>query len=108
MITALERPRPPKASPIITVPGGLSPPAHRPSHTHASRRAPYPVPPITPTRAACRQGVFTTRAMQLSATIRSWIERSRQRQALRKLAERKDYLQDIGVSQAEALREAAQ
>jgi uncharacterized protein YjiS (DUF1127 family) len=46
--------------------------------------------------------------MQLSATIRSWIERSRQREALGKLAERNDYLlKDIGVSQAEALREAA-
>jgi uncharacterized protein YjiS (DUF1127 family) len=55
-----------------------------------------------------RRQIFPTLPMRLSATIRSWIERSRQRQALRKLAERNDYLlKDIGVSQAEALREAA-
>ncbi len=39
--------------------------------------------------------------------VRMWIARHRQRQALGELAERNDYLlQDIGVSQGDALREA--
>jgi uncharacterized protein YjiS (DUF1127 family) len=94
MIPALEGVRLLKAPPIITIRGGLSRPER--------------VSPITRTNAACRQRIFPILPMRLSATIRSWIERSRQRQALRKLAERNDYLlKDIGVSQAEALREAA-
>jgi uncharacterized protein YjiS (DUF1127 family) len=40
-------------------------------------------------------------------TIGRWVERARQRRALRRLAERDDYLlKDIGVSQQEAFREA--
>jgi len=42
------------------------------------------------------------------AVIRSSIERSRQRTALRELAKRNDYLlDDIGVSQKDAFHEAA-
>jgi uncharacterized protein YjiS (DUF1127 family) len=42
------------------------------------------------------------------ADVRFWIARSRQRHALRELAKANHrILQDIGVSQAEALREAA-
>jgi uncharacterized protein YjiS (DUF1127 family) len=41
------------------------------------------------------------------STIGRWVERTRQRRALRRLAERDDYLlKDIGVSQQEAFREA--
>jgi len=41
-------------------------------------------------------------------TVAQWLARSRQRQALREIAERNDFhlLKDIGVSQEEALREA--
>jgi uncharacterized protein YjiS (DUF1127 family) len=41
-------------------------------------------------------------------TIGRWFARSRQRQALREIAERNDFhlLKDIGVSQEEAFREA--
>ena len=42
------------------------------------------------------------------STVGGWFARSRQRQALREIAERNDFhlLKDIGVSQEEALREA--
>jgi uncharacterized protein YjiS (DUF1127 family) len=41
-------------------------------------------------------------------TVARWFARSRQRRTLREIAERNDFhlLKDIGVSQAEALREA--
>ena len=41
-------------------------------------------------------------------TVTGWIARSRQRRALREIAESNDFhlLKDIGVSQEEALREA--
>jgi uncharacterized protein YjiS (DUF1127 family) len=41
-------------------------------------------------------------------TVARWFARSRQRRALREIAERNDFhlLKDIGVSQEEALREA--
>ena len=49
-----------------------------------------------------------TRIRRGCYTIARWIARSRQRQALREIAERNDFhlLKDIGVSQEEALREA--
>ena len=82
MISALERFRLPKESRTITIRGGWRRPEHR-------RR------------------FFSDLPTRLSAIIRTWIERSRQRQALLKLAERNDYLlKDIGVSQAEAFHEA--
>jgi uncharacterized protein YjiS (DUF1127 family) len=42
------------------------------------------------------------------STLGRWFARSRQRRTLREIAERNDFhlLKDIGVSQAEALREA--
>ena len=42
------------------------------------------------------------------STVGRWFAHSRQRRALREIAERSDFhlLKDIGVSQAEALREA--
>ena len=42
------------------------------------------------------------------STVDRWFARSRQRRALREIAERNDFhlLKDIGVSQQEALREA--
>jgi uncharacterized protein YjiS (DUF1127 family) len=42
------------------------------------------------------------------STLGQWYARSRERRALREIAERSDFhlLKDIGVSQAEALREA--
>jgi uncharacterized protein YjiS (DUF1127 family) len=42
------------------------------------------------------------------STVRRWFARSRERRALREIAERSDFhlLKDIGVSQAKALREA--
>ena len=44
----------------------------------------------------------------LASTIRRWVARSQQRRALREIAERNDHhlLNDIGVSQEEAFREA--
>lgn len=58
--------------------------------------------------AAQRLEIFKILPTGLSATIRSWVARSRQRKALAELAERNDYLiRDIGVSQDEALHEAA-
>ena len=44
----------------------------------------------------------------LASTIRRWAARSRQRRALREIAENNDHhlLKDIGVSQEEAFREA--
>jgi uncharacterized protein YjiS (DUF1127 family) len=54
-----------------------------------------------------RGGHLTKLSIDLAARIRSWIARSRQRQALSELAERNDYLlKDIGVTQNEARREA--
>jgi uncharacterized protein YjiS (DUF1127 family) len=42
------------------------------------------------------------------STVGRWVARSRQRRALREIAERNDFhlLKDIGVSQEEALQEA--
>jgi uncharacterized protein YjiS (DUF1127 family) len=65
--------------------------------------------------ADCVVGVNTSRRPPLfpilaikSGTIRSWVARYRQRQRLGELAELNDpLLQDIGVSQDAALREAA-
>jgi uncharacterized protein YjiS (DUF1127 family) len=82
MTYTLERARPPRERRILAIRGGLCGPDHQ-------RR------------------IFPSLSTQLSAIIRTWIERSRQRQALLRLAERNDYLlKDIVVSQAEALHEA--
>ena len=47
-------------------------------------------------------------AVAACRTVTRWIARSRQRRALREIAESNDFhlLKDIGVSQEEALREA--
>jgi uncharacterized protein YjiS (DUF1127 family) len=47
-------------------------------------------------------------AVAARRTVAAWIARSRQRRALREIAESNDFhlLKDIGVSQEEALREA--
>jgi len=47
-------------------------------------------------------------AVAVCRTVTRWIARSRQRRALREIAESNDFhlLKDIGVSQEEALREA--
>jgi uncharacterized protein YjiS (DUF1127 family) len=47
-------------------------------------------------------------AVAACRTVTGWIARSRQRRALREIAESNDFhlLKDIGVSQEEALREA--
>ena len=47
-------------------------------------------------------------AVAVRRTVTRWIARSRQRRALRAIAESNDFhlLKDIGVSQGEALREA--
>ena len=78
----------------------------------ALARARQPKPPSTVAihdglgRAEHQQHIFQTLS-RLSTTIGTWIERSRQRQALRGLAEWNDYLlDDIGVSRTEALHEA--
>lgn len=82
MISALESARSSKEPRIIAMRGGLRRPEHR-------RR------------------ILPSLSTQLLTIIRTWIERSRQRRALLGLAERNDYLlKDIGVSQADALREA--
>ena len=53
-------------------------------------------------------GTAASRITRCRRTIARWIARSRQRQALREIAERNDshLLKDIGVSQKEAFREA--
>jgi uncharacterized protein YjiS (DUF1127 family) len=43
----------------------------------------------------------------ISLTVSLWLDRRRRRQALRDLAGRTHLLADIGLSQEEALREAA-
>jgi uncharacterized protein YjiS (DUF1127 family) len=47
-------------------------------------------------------------AVAICRTVTRWVARSRQRRALREIAESNDFhlLKDIGVSQEEALREA--
>jgi uncharacterized protein YjiS (DUF1127 family) len=51
---------------------------------------------------------IASRIRRFGRSIARWIARSRQRQALREIAERDDFhlLKDIGVSREEALREA--
>jgi uncharacterized protein YjiS (DUF1127 family) len=53
-------------------------------------------------------GTATSRITRCRRTITRWIARSRQRNALREIAESNDLhlLKDIGVSQEEAFREA--
>jgi uncharacterized protein YjiS (DUF1127 family) len=53
-------------------------------------------------------GIAASRITRCRRTIARWIARSRQRHALRKIAESNDFhlLKDIGVSQEEAFREA--
>ena len=53
-------------------------------------------------------GIAASRITRYRRTITRWIARSRQRHALRKIAESNDFhlLKDIGVSQEEAFREA--
>ncbi len=54
------------------------------------------------------RGLAARVAANLAVTITLWIARHRQRQALRQLAERNDYLlRDIGALQCDALRESA-
>jgi len=50
----------------------------------------------------------TAWAVAARRTVTGWIARSRQRRALREIAENNDFhlLKDIGVSQEEAFREA--
>jgi uncharacterized protein YjiS (DUF1127 family) len=51
---------------------------------------------------------FSTLLAGTPSTVGRWFAHSRQRRALREIAERNDFhlLKDIGVSQEEALREA--
>jgi uncharacterized protein YjiS (DUF1127 family) len=53
-------------------------------------------------------GTAASRVTRCRRTIARWIARSRQRHALREIAESNDFhlLKDIGVSQEEAFREA--
>jgi uncharacterized protein YjiS (DUF1127 family) len=53
-------------------------------------------------------GTAASRITRCRRTIARWIARSRQRHALREIAESNDFhlLKDIGVSQEEAFREA--
>jgi uncharacterized protein YjiS (DUF1127 family) len=58
-------------------------------------------------RAFRQQFVSSSSAASWLRTLGFWIDRSRQRKQLGELAELNDYLlKDIGVSRAEALREA--
>lgn len=54
------------------------------------------------------QGMLAAFAASLSETVRIWIARARERQALREMAERDDrhLLADIGVTREEAFRAA--
>jgi uncharacterized protein YjiS (DUF1127 family) len=67
-------------------------------------------PPLRADKTASDSGDVSTasRIRHCGNTIARWITRSRQRQALREIAERNDIhlLKDIGVSQEEAFREA--
>jgi uncharacterized protein YjiS (DUF1127 family) len=65
--------------------------------------------PLGATGTVSSGGVSTaSRITHCRRTIARWIARSRQRHALREIAESHDFhlLKDIGVSQEEAFREA--
>ena len=69
------------------------------------------LPGVGPARKAAISGNRTNRAAEPAgwrATIARWFARSRQRWALREIAEANDIhlLKDIGVSREEAFREA--
>jgi uncharacterized protein YjiS (DUF1127 family) len=58
--------------------------------------------------ARVQQDSSPTSAVSWMDTVRIWSARSRERRALRELAELDDYfLKDIGVSRGQVLREAA-
>ena len=59
-------------------------------------------------RAPCSTANQRTMASRCIHAVATWIERSRQRRALEELAKLNNrYLEDIGVSKDEALREAS-
>jgi uncharacterized protein YjiS (DUF1127 family) len=60
-------------------------------------------------RRSDREQRATGWAVAACSTVTNWIARSRQRRALREIAESNDFhlLKDIDVSQEETLREAA-
>jgi uncharacterized protein YjiS (DUF1127 family) len=66
--------------------------------------------PLGAAKSACGAGENSAagRIKRCHRTIARWIARSRQRQALREIAEANDFhlLKDIGVSQEDAFREA--
>jgi uncharacterized protein YjiS (DUF1127 family) len=66
-----------------------------------------PADRVAPCGASDRKARPTSLIAAMRSTIRSWLARSRQRQALRELAELDDYLlKDIGFSRETAFREA--
>jgi uncharacterized protein YjiS (DUF1127 family) len=69
------------------------------------RRSLRVIAPSAPSRSEER---ISSRIAATCLTVGQWFARSRQRRALREIAERNDIhlLKDIGLSQEEALREA--
>ena len=67
-----------------------------------------PVPGEAASRVQCRNADQRTSASRCIRAVAIWIERSRQRRAIKELARLNSrYLEDIGVSKDEALREAS-
>jgi uncharacterized protein YjiS (DUF1127 family) len=63
---------------------------------------------VAPSALSCSKARISWLIAGTRSTVGRWFARSRQRRALRELAERNDFhlLKDIGVSKEEALREA--
>ena len=67
-----------------------------------------PVPGEAASRVPYRNADRQTSASKCIRAVAIWIERSRQRRAIKELARLNNrYLEDIGVSKDEALREAS-
>lgn len=60
-----------------------------------------------PTRTVSSYEENSSTLAVISLTVSIWLDRRRRRQALRDLAERSYLLADIGLTQEQALREAA-
>ena len=63
--------------------------------------------PGKPTRTVSSYEENSSTLAVISRTVSLWLDRRRRRQTLRDLAERSYLLADVGLTQEEALREAA-
>ena len=99
-------------APIDPAPSGRAKP--RPGTKFGALPCPYPIARrlfcqgYRPQRLLSFESAVGRLVAGARSTVGRWFARSRQRRALREIAERNDFhlLKDIGVSQEEALREA--